>query len=136
MVAVHAASASDARKHLKDLIDAAGDGRVATVTRDSERVAIVDAERLRQALAALNVADAQVVFEEGEWAAFIPGLPLNAVASSLDDVVEELVVALRDYADDWNRDLRTAPNHAENWGIVQLIGLSTDEQLRGWVTTE
>jgi hypothetical protein len=26
-----------------------------------------------------------------------------------------------------------APNHRDNWGLVQLIGLSDDEQLREWL---
>ena len=30
--------------------------------------------------------------------------------------------------------LHAAPNHRENWALVQLIDLSTDEQLTAWLT--
>ncbi|WP_375387392.1 hypothetical protein [uncultured Amnibacterium sp.] len=133
MDVLHYASASDARAHLKDLLDAAHGGRVATVDRDSERVAVVDATRLRDALAALTDARAEVLFEEGEWAAFLPGLPVHAVSNTLDGAVDELIIGLRQYAFDWTARLRSAPNHTENWGVVQLIGLSTDAQLRDWI---
>lgn len=26
-----------------------------------------------------------------------------------------------------------APNHANNWGLVQLVSLSDDDQLRDWL---
>jgi hypothetical protein len=42
--------------------------------------------------------------------------------------------ALREYAEDWQDHLLHAANHRENWGLVQLITLSSDEQLREWLT--
>ena len=74
-----------------------------------------------------------VVSEEGGWSAFVPGLPVAADGASFDEAIDELVLALREYAQDWNDRLQHAPNHRENWGIVQLVGLSTDEQLRDWL---
>ncbi len=44
-------SFTQARAHLKDLLDAAASGRVATVRRDTSWAAVVDAERLRHYLA-------------------------------------------------------------------------------------
>lgn len=102
------------------------------MSRESERIALVDAARLRDALAALTPSDSRVVFEEGEWAAFLPGLPVHAVGTSVDEVVSELVDALREYAEDWHHHLRTAPNH-DHWGLVQMTELSTDQQLRDWI---
>ncbi|MFC6009553.1 hypothetical protein [Nocardia lasii] len=34
---------------------------------------------------------------------------------------------------DWQDRLRLAANHRDNWGLVQLVCLSTDEQLREWL---
>ena len=34
------------------------------------------------------------------------------------------------YAEDWTDHLRTAANHSDNWGLVQLIELSSDDELR------
>lgn len=133
MSAVHYDSYTEARKHLKTLLDAAESGRVATVRRDSATSAIVDGGRLRHYLALVSPSRAQVVAEAGGWSIFIPGLPVAADGTSLDEAVTEMVDALREYADDWQDHLLNAPNHRENWGIVQLIGLSDDDQLREWL---
>lgn len=63
MSTTHYDSYTDARAHLKDLLDAAERGRVATVRRDARRTAVVDVERLRSALARLSPSRAQVVAE-------------------------------------------------------------------------
>ncbi|MDQ0776128.1 hypothetical protein QF026_004594 [Streptomyces aurantiacus] len=75
MPAVHYESYTEARAHLKDLLDAAGEGRVATVRRDADCAAVVDAERLRHYLSLACSAKAQAVAESGGWSIFIPGLP-------------------------------------------------------------
>jgi hypothetical protein len=87
-------SYTNARTHLKDLLDAAEKGRVATVRRDARTTAFVDRERLRYFLAAVRPSRAQVV------------------------------------AEDWQERLLDAPNHAGNWGLVQLVSFSDDDQLR------
>lgn len=133
MAAVHFDSYTDARAHLKALLDAAERGRVATVRRESARTAIVDVERLRRYLAAVTPSHAQAVPEANAWSIFIPGLPVAADGATFDEALTEMVDALREYAEDWQDHLLDAPNHRENWGLVQLISLSDDEQLRYWL---
>lgn len=133
MAAVHYDSYTDARAHLKDLLDAAERGRVATVRRDARTTAVVDLDRLRYFLASVSPSRAQVVAEAGGWSVFIPGLPVAADGATLDEAVDEMIDALREYAEDWQDRLLDAPNHANNWGLVQLISLSDDEQLRDWL---
>ncbi|MGW7292634.1 prevent-host-death protein [Streptomyces xiamenensis] len=133
MPAVHYESYTQARAHLKDILDAADEGRVATVRRDSGRAAVVDVERLRHYLSLVCPSKAEVVAEAGGWSVFLPGLPLAADGASFDDAMEEMVQVLREYAEDWQDRLRTAPNHEGNWGLVQLIALSDDAQLRAWL---
>ncbi|MDA8370559.1 MAG: prevent-host-death protein [Nocardiopsaceae bacterium] len=133
MPAVHYDSFTDARSHLKALLDAAERGRVATVRRDSARTAIVDVERLRHYLASVTPSRAQVVPEADGWSILIPGLPVAADGATFDEAVTEMVGALREYAEDWQDHLLDAPNHRENWGLVQLISLSDDEQLHDWL---
>jgi predicted RNase H-like HicB family nuclease len=133
MAAVHFDSYTDARAHLKALLDAAERGLVATVRRESATTAIVDVERLRHYLATLTPSRAQVVPEAGGWSLFIPGLPVAADGATFDEAVDEMVDALREYAEDWQDHLLDAPNHRENWGLVQLISLSDDGQLREWL---
>lgn len=133
MSAVHFESYTDARTHLKDLLDAAAQGRVATVRRDSTTTVIVDAERLRHFLVSVVPSRAQVVPEAGGWSVFIPGLPVSADGASFDEAIDEMVDALREYAEDWQERLLSTPNHRDNWGLVQLISVSDDDQLRDWL---
>lgn len=133
MTAVHYDSYSEARAHLKHLLDAAERGRVATVRRDSASAAVLDATRLRHFLATVVPSRAQVVPEADGWSVFIPGLPIAADGPTFDEALDEMVQALREYAEDWQDRLLDAPNHRDNWGLVQLISLSDDAQLRDWL---
>lgn len=134
--AVHFGSFSHARSNFKDLLDAAEQGRVATVRRDSMTSAVVDAGRMRDFLVSVIPSRAQLVPEAGGWSVFIPGLPVAADGDSFDEAIAEMVLALREYAEDWQDHLRDAPNHRENWGLVQLIELSDEDQLRSWLVSE
>ncbi len=64
---------------------------------------------------------------------FIPGLPLPAHGDTLDDALTDMIEALREYAHDWQDRLLNAPNHRDNWGLVQLVELSSDDELRIWL---
>ena len=123
-----------ARNHFKDILDAAEDGRATVVNRDQRRTAVVDAARLQRALSVLSRGQVQVIAEpDGAWTIFLPGVPVAAQADEFDVAVADFVDGLRDYAEDWQDDLRLAPNHADNWGLVQFVALSSDDQLRDWV---
>ena len=63
MDGLHDASASDARSHLTDLLEAAEVGRAATVERGSERAAFVSADRFRHLLATRTSARVDVAFD-------------------------------------------------------------------------
>lgn len=133
MSAVHYDSFTDARSHLKDLLDAAGRGRLATVRRDAATAVVLDAERLRRFLATATTARAQVVAEAGGWSVFVPGLPVAADGATFDEAIDEMVDALREYADDWEERLLDVVNHRDSWAVVALVGLSDDGQLREWL---
>lgn len=132
MPAVHYDSYTAARANLKNVLDQAENGEVVTVRRDSATAAVLDARRLRHFLASVVPSCVEVVAEADGWSAFIPGLPIAAAAADYDAVVADIVDALREYAEDWSA-LQHAPNHRDNWGLVQLVALSDDEQLRRWV---
>jgi predicted RNase H-like HicB family nuclease len=133
MPAVHYDSYTEARNNLKNLLDAAENGQVATVRRESATTAVLDAARLRYFLASVVPSRAEVVQEGDGWSVFIPGLPVAADGATFDEAIDEMVEALREYAQDWQDRLLRAPNHRENWGLVQLISLSDDDQLREWL---
>lgn len=134
MTALHYDSYTEARAHLKELLDAAAQGRPASVRRDASTAMVVDAERLRRFLLSSYPSKAQVVAEAGGWSTFIPGLPVSADGATFDEAITEMVDALREYADDWQDHLYNVRNHAENWGLVHLVELSDDDQLRQWLT--
>lgn len=125
-------SYSEARANLKGVLDNAHAGRPALVRRGREQVAVVDADRLRDLLGVVTH-HAEVVPENDGWSIFIPGVPVAADGSSFEEAVEEMIEALREYAGDWQDHLLTAPNHRESWGLVQLVAMSDDSQLREWL---
>lgn len=124
------------RDHLKDVLDAAAEGRPASVTRDHTRVAAVDAERLAYFLRRMSPANAELVAENDGWSIFLPGLPIAADGATLDEALDEAVLALRDYAEAWSERLRLAPNHEGNWGLVQIVEFSSDDRLKAWLRGE
>ena len=77
---------------------------------------------------------AEMVAEGGGWSVFIRGLPLAADGGSVTEALEEMVLVLRVYSEDWSERLLHAPNHSANWGLVQFVDLSTDTQLMDWLT--
>jgi predicted RNase H-like HicB family nuclease len=133
MTAVHYDSYTDARNNLKHLLDAAEHGQLATVRRDAALTAVLDAGRLRNFLASVVPSGTQVVKEGSGWSVFLPGLPVAADGANFEEAISEMIQALREYAEDWQDHLLNAPNHRDNWGLVQLISLSDDGQLRGWL---
>ncbi|HEX4400081.1 MAG TPA: hypothetical protein VHZ98_02010 [Galbitalea sp.] len=127
-------SASQARANIKDILDATGSGRAVTVERDSRTSAVVDGERLRKHFASTVTTKPEAVMDDGAWVLTIPGLPIAVEANLYEEAITELVCALQEYAEDWHGRLGQAPNHAGNWSLVQLVELSTEEQLKRWVT--
>ena len=133
---MHLGTVTEARQNLKELLDAAEAGIPNTVRRERLRATVVDADRLRHFLASMRPAKAQLVSEAGGWSAMLPGLPIAADGETLDEAVDETVVVLREYAADWVDHLRHVSNHRDNWALVQIIDLSTDEQLAQWLRAE
>lgn len=133
MSTMHYDSYTEARAHLKDLLDAAEKGRAATVRRESSTAAVVDSERLRKFLAVTTRAQPQAVPESDGWSVYLPGVPVAADGTSFDEAIAAMINALREYASDWQEYLLDAANHRDNWGLVQLIELSDDDQLREWL---
>ena len=127
-------SFTDTRRHLRDALNAAEAGVPVGISRRDSRVALVDVGLLQELLTSCpQVQSPEAVAEDGGWTVLLPGTPIAAEGDSLDDAVEELIVALREYAEDWIERLKHAPNHADNWPLVQLVCLSTDAKLADWI---
>ncbi|MBP2705977.1 type II toxin-antitoxin system HicB family antitoxin [Microbispora sp. RL4-1S] len=117
-----------------ELLHAVERGRSVTVRAGDRTMAVVDGERLRDFLARFCPAEARVVAEDGRWSVFIPGLPVAADGSTYDEAIDEMGNALREYAEDWQEHLADTANHRGNWALVQMICLSSEDQLREWLT--
>ena len=124
---------TDARTHLKELLDAAEEGRPAAVVRQNRSTALVDRRRFVGYLMALNAGRVELVPDGDSWVAVVADSPVAAEGDNAADAVEELIVALRENAEDWSARLRLAPTHAENWGLVQLVDHCSDDELRVWM---
>jgi sugar phosphate isomerase/epimerase len=133
MPARHFPTFTEARRNLRGVLDAAHTGLITTVTRDDERFVVSTADARGAELRYLLPSRAVAVAEGGGWAVFIPGLPAHGDAETFDDAVDDLVAALRDYAEAWNDRLHSAPDHARHRAMVELVELSDDQQLREWL---
>jgi antitoxin (DNA-binding transcriptional repressor) of toxin-antitoxin stability system len=124
---------SSVRAHLKEVLDATGRGRTVTVARDGVVTAALSAERLREYFFR-TVSPRVRVFAEGDAVvALMDDRPFAAEGTTIDDALTELIESLREYAEDWGDRLSDAPNHRDSWALVQLVVLSTDDQLRDWL---
>ena len=124
---------TSARTNLRGVLDSAAQGLVTTVTRENERFVVVAADAFAHDLRRLLPSRAVVVAEGGGWSAIIPGVPVHGDAGSFAGAIEDLIVALREYAQDWNTRLFRAPNHLRQRSLVELVELSDDDQLRAWL---
>lgn len=88
---------------------------------------------MRHFLTSTVPSHAQIGREAGGWSVSVPGLPLATDGASLDEAINEMIDALREYAEDWQERLLDVPNHRDNRALVRLINLSDDEQLRAWL---
>ena len=77
-----------------------------------------------------------IVQEGGGWSAFLDGVPVSADGATREETLNELVGALRAYADDWEDHPEAAPNHREHEVLVQLVRQCDDDQLRGWLVAQ
>jgi hypothetical protein len=127
-------NSTSARQDFSRFLHSVIDSQVVTVQTSGHVVALVDANVLREHLSSVVTANAQVYEEDGAIAIVLPGRPFAVETSSLAESLDEMVDVLREYTSDWQDRLRSAPNHSGNWALVQLVELSSDEELIQWLT--
>jgi hypothetical protein len=128
-------SMKNARDHFSQMLTTAEEGNVAVVSRQGKVSALLEVGRLRLLLAhIIHPHDPQAVRENGNWVVYLPGLPLAVEEPDLDTAIAALIEAMREYAADWQDHLHSALNHRDNTDFVQFVELSSDEQLREWLT--
>ncbi|WP_298039748.1 hypothetical protein [uncultured Microbacterium sp.] len=125
-------SYSSARTHFRQVLDATGSGRSVTVARDGQVSVVVPADRLRHFFFHSVPPRVELSREDGRVIALMAGRPFVSEGADVADALADLVGTLREYAEDWEARLQHAPNHHDNWGLVQLIKLSSDEEILEW----
>lgn len=131
-IAVDFPTFSGARAHLKEVFDANAQGRTVTVARDGAVSAVVPLDRLRDYFSR-TVSPRVRLAKDGDLAiALMEDRPFVSEGATVSDALEDLVLSLREYAEDWDDHLKDAPNHRDAWALVQLVNLSSDDQLLEW----
>ena len=131
-IAVDYPTFTDARTHLKDVLDSNARGITVTVRRDEQVSAVVPANRLRDYFFRTVTPRVRLVAEDDRVVALMEGRPFVSEGADVDDALADLALTLREYAEDWEERLQYASNHTQQWALVQLIKLSTDDELSEW----
>lgn len=116
---------TEARSQLSQLYSRIRNGGVEVIERNRERdVVLANAAEYRHLLESQAPLHVEVHPGEQSVAAWIRGLPVHAEGHTLDEALDELAVALVDYASTWEKHLRTTPNHSLNVGYVRRVQLA------------
>jgi hypothetical protein len=123
---------TDARSAISEIYSTAERHLAVVMRRESDApVAVIRRDDLKRALRALCPLETQVRFSEDEHVSmWIEGLPVSGEGSTFESAGADLVHSLREYSRTWVEDLRDYPNHKQNWGVVNLVLLSDDDELQ------
>ena len=114
-------------------LNAAADRRPVVFHRGDQGFALLPVPLLRDVLRRAVPAP-EIVAEDGGWTVLLPGHPVAADGSTLDEALRDFVSALRDYADAWDDRLHRAPNHQHAAALVQHVSVSDDVELLAWAS--
>ena len=128
-------SISAARSAISEIYNTAERNLVVGITRENDvPVAVIRQDHLKTALQALCLLEPQVRFSsDGAVSMWLDGLPVSGQGESFDAAGQDLIDSLRDYAKTWIEDLRDYPNHKDRWDVVNLVLLSSDDELRAFL---
>jgi antitoxin (DNA-binding transcriptional repressor) of toxin-antitoxin stability system len=119
---------SEARRDFSSLYDRVENGSIAVVQRrGSKPVAMVDAEEQQRLLALHFPFAVQVRVDTDSVAMWVENLPVHAQADDFESASRALAAELIEYAEEWESELRFAPNHKDLWGYVRRIELAGSE---------
>ena len=123
----HQFKAREARDHWREILDRA-EGGVVSVVRRTSPVVVAPRELVARALTALYPFDVQVSVGEAQVSMWLEQAPVHGVGASYDEAEQEFLDALLDYAELWVKELRSAPNHRDNEGLVTLVLMHGDNR--------
>ncbi len=112
-------------------LNAAAERRPVVFHRGDQNFALLPAPLLRDVLRRAVPAP-EIIAEDDGWTVLLPGHPVAADGSTLDEALRDFVSALRDYADAWDDRLHRAPNHQHAAALIQHVCVSDDDELLAW----
>jgi hypothetical protein len=116
----HQFGAREARDNWRHILDLAEDG-VVSIVRRSTPVVIAPRNVVEDALAATHPFNVQVSVEPAQVGMWLDGVPVHGVGATYDEAEDDFLDALLDYAQAWVEELRYAPNHRANAGLVTQV---------------
>jgi len=114
-------------------LNAAAERRPVVFHRGDQNFALLPAPLLRDVLRRAVPAP-EIIAEDDGWTVLLPGHPVAADGSTLDEALRDFVSALRDYADAWDDRLHRAPNHQHAAALMQHVSVSDDDELLAWAS--
>lgn len=101
------------------------------ISRRGREFALADADQLLRRLDQLYRFGTEVIYEpHGGVALWVPELALFGRGSSYDEARTDLLDEVNVYVDEWEQDLRHAPNHRSKEGWVRRLQLLADDESR------
>lgn len=88
---------------------------------------------LREVLAGAVRSRASITQEHDRFTLLMAGRSFVGEGDTVDVALADLARSLRDHAAGWETSLDNAPGRHGDWAFVQLINLSSDDQLREWL---
>lgn len=125
------ATATEVRRSWATSLNTAAERRPVIFHRGAQDFALVPAPLLRDVLRRAVPAP-EVIAEDDGWTVVLPGYPVAADGTTLEEALHDFVYALRDYAHAWDDRLHRAPNHQHAAALVQHVSVSDDDELLGW----
>jgi Antitoxin of toxin-antitoxin, RelE / RelB, TA system len=116
----HQFKAREARDNWRQILDRAESGVVSVVRRGAP-VVVAPRDVMARALASLYPFNVQVSVGPSQVSMWLEGMPVHAVGATYEEAEENFLDALLDYAELWVRELKSAPNHRDNEGLVTQV---------------
>ena len=119
--------ATEARANWSQFVNAAESGEWQLISKYSQRVVAVRAQDLLSLLSVCYSFHPEVLIEDEGYAIWLPELEIYGQGASLEEAIADLLESAREYADEWEDELRHAPNHRDRAGWVRRIQLAGDD---------
>ncbi len=126
-------SSTEARIKWREIMDSSERGLPVTIRRLDTVTAVTDAERLRQYFFKTIAPQTMTYVEDGVHVIVLDHRGFAAEGNTIDEAIDDMVVQLREYQEDWEKHYVGAPNHQVNWPLAMLVSTSTNAQLKDWL---